>query len=95
MQLLGLLLESSRKMHKELNKPIFAVGSGTSILIWCPARSTYVENQTQTLFDVFTRRLIDRPVDEMALGTGLICSKTRSALPVYSEALCRAAAIFP
>jgi hypothetical protein len=54
MQLLGLLLESSRKMHKELNKPIFAVGSGTSILIWCPGRSTYVENQTQTLFDVFT-----------------------------------------
>ena len=56
MQLLGLLLESSRKMHKELNKPIFVVGSprsGISILIWCPGRSAYVENQTQTLFDVF------------------------------------------
>ena len=85
-------------MHKELNKPIFVVGSprsGTSIPTWCPGRTAYFENQTQTLLDVFKRRLIDRPVDEMAFGTELICSKTRSALPVCSEALCRAAAIFP
>ena len=43
-------------MHKELNKPIFVVGSprsGTSIPIWCPGRSAYFENQTQTLFDMF------------------------------------------
>ena len=56
MQLLELPLGVLAEMHKELNKPIFVVGSprsGTSVPIWCPGRSAYFENQTQTLFDMF------------------------------------------
>jgi len=67
-------------MHKELNKPIFVVGSprsGTSIPVWCPGRSAYFENQAQTLFDVFKRGRLTALSMRWRLGTGLICSKNQ------------------